>query len=140
MSLSASTANNVTGDGTPYTIVWNTSSFDQGSNFNTGTGTFTAPIAGKYLFGCSVGAQNLGAAHATFQLAVTTTAFTQILNYSSAFTSAGGGALYLESSSVLLTMAASDTAIVVITVAGSTKTVGVYGGTSASTFWGYLVC
>ncbi len=39
---------NVTGDGTLYTIIYDTEVYDQGSDFNLGTSTFTAPITGKY--------------------------------------------------------------------------------------------
>lgn len=43
----SSAASNVTGDGTVYTCVWDTSS---GSGYNTSTGIFTAPQTGDYLF------------------------------------------------------------------------------------------
>lgn len=43
----------VTGDGTLYVVVWDTEVFDQGGNFD-GTSTFTAPIAGRYLFETAV--------------------------------------------------------------------------------------
>ena len=36
------------------TIIWNAESFDPGSNFNTTTGIFTAPVTGKYLLTYSV--------------------------------------------------------------------------------------
>lgn len=45
-----STVNNVSGDGTVFTIGTSTALtevFDQGNNFNT-NGTFTAPVTGKY--------------------------------------------------------------------------------------------
>ncbi|SVB43724.1 uncharacterized protein METZ01_LOCUS196578 [marine metagenome] len=48
----ANTSDNqdVTGDGTLYTILFNTQKFDIGSNTNA-NGVFTAPITGVYLFG-----------------------------------------------------------------------------------------
>jgi hypothetical protein len=46
---------NKTGDGTLYTIVFDTETFDQNSDYNNGTGTFTAPVAGRYLFHHQVG-------------------------------------------------------------------------------------
>ncbi len=39
---------NVSGDGTTYTVIFDTEVFDQDSNFNLGTSTFTAPITGRY--------------------------------------------------------------------------------------------
>lgn len=44
------TITNVTGDGTNYTIIPDTEVFDQNSDFNLGTGTFVAPVTGKYAF------------------------------------------------------------------------------------------
>jgi hypothetical protein len=41
---------NKTGNAVNYTVPFDGESFDIGSNFNTSTGTFTAPVAGKYLF------------------------------------------------------------------------------------------
>jgi len=48
--ITAGNALNVTGDGTLYTIAFNTAVFDVNSDFNLGTYTFTAPITGKYFF------------------------------------------------------------------------------------------
>ncbi len=39
---------NVTGDGTQYTIIFDTEVFDQNADFNLGTSTFTAPVTGRY--------------------------------------------------------------------------------------------
>jgi hypothetical protein len=39
---------NVTGDGTEYTIIYDTEVFDQNSDFNLGTSVFTAPVTGRY--------------------------------------------------------------------------------------------
>lgn len=43
-------ASNVTGNGATYTAILDTEKFDIGSDFNTGTGQFTAPVTGKYMF------------------------------------------------------------------------------------------
>jgi len=43
---------NVTGDLTAYTVQFTTSLYDTTSSFNTGTGIFTAPVAGYYSFQC----------------------------------------------------------------------------------------
>ena len=39
---------NVTGDGTQYTVIYDTEVFDQNSDFNLATSTFTAPVTGRY--------------------------------------------------------------------------------------------
>ncbi len=50
------TITNVSGDGTVYTVIFDTEVFDAGNNFNLGTSTFTAPATGKYFlqFACLV--------------------------------------------------------------------------------------
>lgn len=42
---------NVTGDGTVYTLIYDTEVFDRNSDFNLGTSTFTAPVTGLYFLG-----------------------------------------------------------------------------------------
>jgi hypothetical protein len=41
---------NITGNGTEAVVIFNTERFDQGSDYSTSTGIFTAPKTGKYLF------------------------------------------------------------------------------------------
>ena len=45
---------NVTGDGTAYTMIFNTEVLDQNSDYNNTTGVFTAPVTGYYKFFSSV--------------------------------------------------------------------------------------
>lgn len=44
-----SVVNNVTGNGTVYSYVCNSEIFDQGADYNTGTGQFTASVTGRYM-------------------------------------------------------------------------------------------
>lgn len=48
LARKTSTSTGVTGDGTPFTIVFDSAIKNTGSNYNTGTGTFTAPVTGMY--------------------------------------------------------------------------------------------
>jgi hypothetical protein len=45
----ASPVLNVTGDDTVYTVLFDTERVDTTNDYNTGTGTFTAPVTGRYL-------------------------------------------------------------------------------------------
>lgn len=49
LAFLSSTVNNVTGDNTPYTLAADSEVFDQGSDYNNTTYTFTAPVNGNYL-------------------------------------------------------------------------------------------
>jgi hypothetical protein len=47
-------------------VPFNAENFDIGSNFNTGTSAFTAPVAGKYLFTAYIGSSGGGPAQTYF--------------------------------------------------------------------------
>lgn len=70
------TASNVTGAGAGYTLATGigggvlTSDYDIGSDFNTATGEFTAPIAGKYFFRSRFLLGDLGAANTNASLSI----------------------------------------------------------------------
>lgn len=42
-------------------VAWNAENYDLGSDFSTGTGTFTAPVTGYYFVSATVGVSNLDA-------------------------------------------------------------------------------
>lgn len=56
---------NVTGAGTLYTLVLGNEVFDRGGDYNAGTGTFTAPITGFYLFLLRILTDEIGAGMTT---------------------------------------------------------------------------
>jgi hypothetical protein len=132
------TISNVTGDGTQYTIIFGLSGFDQGSNFNTGTGTFTAPVTGKYQFNVNVLLLGVTLAMQIQSEFITTARTYNIVDQPGAIT--GNHSIAY---SILASMTAGDTATVAVTVSGGTKTVSVYGvsvADSRTNFSGYLVC
>ena len=66
--------NNVTGNGTNYQIIFDTSTFNNQSIANLTTGVITFPDTGIYLLGGTIDCLGLGALHTSIQLtAVTTT-------------------------------------------------------------------
>lgn len=129
---------NVTGDGTVYTIPFNTTSYDIGSNFNTGTGTYTAPTTGYYLFTGVVffTATDPSQTQGTINLVTTATNFQ--LYTVNAYAMAGNAVAVLPWSK-MCAMTAGDTATIVLTVQGTSKNVIVGGLLTFTTFEGQFL-
>lgn len=142
LAVLASTLSNVTGDGTQYTVVFDTEVFDQNNNFN-GTTTFTAPVNGVYFFTAQLLLGGLTASFTGMNVAITTTA----RNYLGAQCNPGvqrDGASNQMTASVtcLANMTAGQTATLNISVSGSTKTISLPTGGATDPrnyFAGYLV-
>ena len=128
----------VTGDGTIYPVVYNTVVGQVGTGYNSGTGLYTAPIAGWYQFFSSVFFTPFAAGH-TFGLLTLT--LTGIINFASfeanpVATQAGTtNACYWHVSGIVQ-MSAGQTVSSNLQVSGGTKTVGV---TANSQFQGRLI-
>jgi|DEB0MinimDraft_4_1074332.scaffolds.fasta_scaffold11809_6 hypothetical protein len=129
---------NATGDGTTVTVDYDTERFDQGSDFNTSTYTFTAPVTGKYQFNCQGLFTGLAAAHTYGSISLVTSNRTYYIQHGLETDAVGSVTLNF---SALVDMDASDTAYVTMNCSGSTKTVTI-NGTNPGTnhFSGYLVC
>lgn len=139
-TLSA-TVNNVTGDGTAYTIIYDIVNFDQGSNYNNATGIFTAPVTGKYLFGANNTLLNLSAANSAncvYDLVSSSIIARLNLGNLGNMRDTGSGA-YSPIFSHFFDMNSGDTLKIVVTIPGGTKTVGLLGGPREASFWGFLV-
>ncbi len=138
---------NVTGDGTVYNIIFNTTLFDQNSNFNTSTGTFTAPVTGLYQFNYTIKIGNIGVAHNVFYSSVTVSGTSSgiyqlfDINPSLVRDTANKCAL---SGPVTIKMTANDTIVVKVAVNSGTKTITVVGSSPSGTgeqcsFSGFLI-
>jgi hypothetical protein len=125
LTYGADLQENVTGDGTYADVAFNTEVFDTGSDFNPATYTFTAPCAGRYILSAHLYIMGIAAAHNNSVIRIVTSNRT----YWSFITpiATGEEGLSIGTITSLADMDASDTAKVVISVDGSTKTVDVWG-------------
>lgn len=112
------TDTNATGNGAVYTILYDTVVVNQPSGtppYNSASGTFTAPITGRYLFNMCT--RVLGAATATSaQLNLVTTAGTYVTAYYGAFP---GLQDWPMNGSAIVPMTAGDTAKMQLTMTGA---------------------
>jgi hypothetical protein len=139
-NLSAS-ANNVTGDGTTYVIVFDVERFDQGSNFDTTTGIFTAPITGRYQISFVVALGQLGVANTDMDVQINSSNLTNIQAFRINPTAIVQATENSFPGSLLIDMDAADTVKIQVTVSGGTKIVDVVGTTGGGSFFsGYLAC
>jgi hypothetical protein len=136
--LSSSTSNNVTGNGTVYTVIFDTELADVSGNYNNSTGVFTAPVTGKYLFTTAIEVTNLGIhSSGSCQIVTTPKTFTGML-LNPATAKVGTTLSFL--CSVVVSLSSGNTASATVTISNSTKTVGVLGSSSALThFSGFLI-
>lgn len=132
---------NVTGDGTTFTIEYDSASFDANADFNTTTYTFTAPVTGKYAFTASCLLQGIDSSHSgTCLLILTTSNRNYVLSYNNNTFEAGegGGLLFVKGTQSQVDMDSGDTAIVTVRVAGGTKTVELFDDPEFNKFSGEL--
>src|SRR3990167_6857316 len=59
----SSSVGNVTGDATNYVVLCDDVIYDQTSSYTAGTGTFTAPVSGRYFFSAGITASTIGVAN-----------------------------------------------------------------------------
>ena len=130
---------NVTGDGTVYTVIWDSEIFDIGSNFSTVTGKFTAPIDGKYWLYTDIYMYSLAAAHTACELHIVADRDYQPVKINPYATSVSGQLAINGGCFAYLT--AGTEAYVSVRVSNSTKIVDLAGGANFYCFfYGYLVC
>lgn len=126
---------NVTGTGTVYSIIFNNEYFDTASEFNTGTGIFTAKQTGNYYF-CANACLNDSANCKTVKIDIVTTSYTYSYTYSRTNTSALNIAGKIDT---IAPMTAGDTAYVNITGYGEASDRNdLYGVADECYFCGFL--
>jgi len=128
---------NVTGDGTVYTVAFNSTVANVGSSFNTGTFTFTAPVTGHYVFSGSIYWVSSATSPTTWLIQLVTTLSTYNV-YSVASSNVSNG-VTINSFSVIVPMTATNTAYVNLTASGGTKNTLIGGTQGLSNFSGFLL-
>lgn len=136
--LSAPTANNKTGNGAAYTVICDSILVTDG-NYNAGTGVYTVPTTGRYLISANLIFSNVGA-QTSSQVRFNNSGTLYIPWYTTMANLATGGLLALPAV-LILQLTAATTLQLDAYAAGSTQTVGVYGGNApfGTTFSCYLL-
>ncbi len=128
--LSAPTSNDKTGDGTVYTVVFDSVILDNRSLYNASTGHFLPDISSNYLVTGNVVLSNLGVTHTTGTLKVVNDAFA---TFTCASMNVGvakdaGNLCSLTFSFVGQGNTGGAALYITVTVSGGTKTVGIDSG------------
>ncbi len=129
----------ITGDGTVVTVTWGNEVRDAGGDF--ASNTFTAPVTGQYFLQASVLLSGITSGHTGVgYLAIVTGNRTYLCRRTSNsyVESASAGFLQLFGN-VMADMDAGDTAIVQVSVSGSTKVVDVLNDAQYNYFSGSLI-
>lgn len=128
---------NVTGDGTSYSIVFNTEIYDQNNDFNSTTGVFTAPVTGRYSFLGTILLAGLTSSHTLGTVYLVCSNRTPLLTMVSPAVQYNAGASLGINFSSQVDMDAGDTASLQVTVSNGSKVVDI----TTSTVWsGLLLC
>ncbi len=131
------TNTNQTGDGTAYTVPWNTEIKDQGGNF--ASNAFTAAVTAPHTFSVLLSLVGIGSAHTFGQLRLITSNRSYVKEFNPYALLPGAG---LTGEGVALTftdvdMDAVDTAYIAIAVYNGTKVVGVSASSDQRFFSGH---
>lgn len=129
-AYNTSLRSNVTGNGTEYTVVFDTELFDVGSNF--ASNTFTAPVTGKYLFCASVACTDITSNNPNCNINIVSTSSSMrgsLMRTIDVYSPTVGISLFI---SHVLSMTAGDTAYVSIIFGGTVSNVDVFGDATAT--------
>lgn len=122
-----STISNATGDGTFVTpVIFDTKSFDLGSNYDPTTGLFTIPTTGKYLVCVGITFTGLLVAHTSAEVRILANGVTVTRNQFNPFVSSVSGQ-FTYCQSLVISGTAGQNINIVSAVSGGTKVVGFLG-------------
>lgn len=127
----SSQTNNVTGDGTAYTAIFDTEIYDANGDYNNANGVFTAPETGIYRFAVAIYVRGVvGQTYIDIQLVTSNRTYT--IEES---TIVAGITDYQIAFSVDADMDVGDVASIVVTSGGGAKVVDLYGAASPRVFF-----
>ena len=130
------TQDNVTGDGTSYTMLWaGTEIFDRNNDF--ATSIFTAPVTGLYQFNVMITFSGLTGTHTGESIQIVTSNRTYEQRFNPEGVASGGNVGI--SMSILADMDAADTCVVKLKISGSTKVIDINTTHQFTNFQGFLV-
>lgn len=137
MALNSVADTNVTGDGTAYTVIFDSEIKDTQGDYDNTTGIFTAPTTGRYRFNGSVKLTNLGAdTYERGELRLVTSNRTYSIYDVQLDNVKSSANQYQMNFTVVADMGSNDTATLVVEATGGTLSVGVDGdATNAQTWW-----
>ncbi len=137
--ISGSDVADVTGDGTAYTPIFNSEIYDQSASYDNTTGIFTAPVTGRYAFGCTLYVKGWTGSHTGGNILLVASNRTLGLERANPYGIRDAGAAFTMKGFTYVDMDAADTARITFSASGSTKVVDLAGGGDACFFYGSLV-
>lgn len=136
--LNGSAYQNIT-NGTDLTVVFDAERFDQGGDYNTSTGIFTAPVTGRYCLFCSLYGRSIDTGATYYQIKLETSNRTYVTIIEPKFSS-DVGYLSLRTPPILVDMDASDTAYVAVRQTGGADQFDITNNDGYTNFSGFLAC
>ena len=121
---------NVTGDGTLYTGRFNAEIWDIGSDFDTSTFTYTAPVTGKYYFGFNSYLFQVAAGHDRGTVSLVSSSNSIVICDDNSGVMRTSATTEAVGNSVIFDLTAADTVHTTVQVSGSTKVVDFFGGSA----------
>lgn len=134
LAYKSANATNATGNNVVYTLICDTEIYDTDSNYNNGTGVWTAPEAGKYSVKAFVSTL-IGASGATMGALLLAATSRSLVLANQGVLNIGYNGSITFSGSAIIDMNAGDTFTITLQMGAGTQTVTVVGDASYNTYF-----